>query len=196
MEQQLRDEDIGSSPMGLLRSESRFWLQARPLRGRGGGNLLPWGPGLCPYRWGDDPPQLYEDTQRAGTSLRASVHPHSSFRNNLFFSKAWDFDLGGVFSSCWSPDVLPASPTLHPPPPKSMAHGILVLPQILLGKCCSGKGGRTWDLGTDGRGWAALVSHWPKGAHSSDFPVYVFLDSPFWVSGTPLLLGFPPPAPS
>lgn len=182
--------------MGLLRSESRFWLQARPL---GGGPTCCHGdPGLCPYRWGDDPPQLYEDTQRAGTSLKASVHPHSPFRNNLFCSKAWDFDLGGVFSSCWSPDVLPAYPTLHPPPPptKSMAQGILVLPQVFLGKrgCCSGKGGRTWDLGNDGRGWSGLVSHWLEGAHSSDFPVHVVLDSPFWVSGTPLLLGFPAPS--
>lgn len=41
MEQQLRDEDTGSTPMGLLRSASRFWLQARLV---GGPNLLPWGP--------------------------------------------------------------------------------------------------------------------------------------------------------
>lgn len=109
----------GPAPMGLLRPESRSWVQARSA---GGPNCCHGDLGLCPYSWGVDPcNQLNEDTQRAGTSLKASVHPHPPFRNSLFCSKAWDFDLGGVFSSCWSRDVLPAY--LPPPPSPKCGSG-------------------------------------------------------------------------
>lgn len=61
MEQWLRDEDTGSSPVGRLRPESRSWTQARPA---GAPTCYHGDPGLCPYSWGHDPPspQLDEDT--------------------------------------------------------------------------------------------------------------------------------------
>lgn len=115
-EQQLRDGDTGSSPLGLLRPESRSWVQARPA---GGPTCYHGDAGLCPDSWGDDPPpQLNEDTQRAETSLKAKCPPTPPFSGTTCFALKLGTLTWEVFSSCWPPDVLPAHP-----PPTTPKHG-------------------------------------------------------------------------
>lgn len=139
MKQQLRDGHR-VQPCRVDEPESRSWAHIRPA----GGPICYHGdPGPCPCCWGYDPPT--SSWMRTPRKQRPASKPRSThtplFRNNLFCSKAWDFDLRGVFSSCWSPDVLPA----HPPPPPSQARPLesLSFPGFFGKGGCLGEGSRT-----------------------------------------------------